>query len=327
MEDYKEDIRNSRRGSLGSSDGKLILQVCERGEVPKSACKRLAVLKGFIEQQEIPQTAAVRAGDELEMLVYDHLKSTDDRYQSNPLWVSTRFSRKNVKLISHPDIVLQDDEKKVLNVYEVKCTKYDFRATRQTYKAQLLIHWYIANEIAKELGGYKVRLFLVHYNTEGLDLEKGLVFETNRLTVKQMSGMVKEERTFPLALGMDIINEFLEKFDAYYTDDEIDAAYLPANVKTQLDDVTTLLAEIKEREEKVATFKEKLYEFLVAKNIKGIKNDSWSITRVDTSTSSTFDAKKFLEEYTKEHPRLAEKLKKKYSKVTKRKGCCVIKLK
>ena len=162
--DYKNEIRSSRCGALGSSDGKLILQVAESGVIPKSAYKRLAVCKGLIEQEDIPYTAAVRAGDELEMRVFEHLKANDDRYQSNPCWVSKKYSRKNVKLLTHPDIVLQDDENKVLNVYEVKCTKFTFEQTRDTYKAQLVIDWVIANEIAKELGGYKVRLSLVHYH-------------------------------------------------------------------------------------------------------------------------------------------------------------------
>lgn len=103
QQDYKNQIRNSRCGALGSSDGKLILSVAESGVIPKSAYKRLAVCKGLIEQEDIPYTAAVRAGDELEMLVFAHLKSNDDRYQSNPCWISKKYSRKNVKLLTHPN--------------------------------------------------------------------------------------------------------------------------------------------------------------------------------------------------------------------------------
>ena len=134
QQDYKNEIRSSRCGALGSSDGKLIISVAESGIIPKSAYKRLAVCKGLIEQKDIPYTAAVRAGDELEMLVFEHLKANDKRYQSNPCWVSKKYSRKSVKLLTHPDIVLQDDENKVLNVYEVKCTKFTFEQTKDTYK-------------------------------------------------------------------------------------------------------------------------------------------------------------------------------------------------
>ena len=328
QQDYKNEIRSSRCGALGSSDGKLILQVAESGVIPKSAYKRLAVCKGLIEQEDIPYTAAVRAGDELEMLVFEHLKANDDRYQSNPCWVSKKYSRKNVKLLTHPDIVLQDDENKILNVYEVKCTKFTFEQTKDTYKAQLIIHWVIANEIAKELGGYKVRLSLVHYSTEGMNLEDGFEFDPSRLTVKTLRNMEKLSKSYHLAEAMDIIDNFLETFTEYYEDgEEIPYEILPANVQNQFDSITTLLTEIKEREDKVAAFKSKLYDFLTEKNIKSIKNNDWSIVRIDPTESVQFDNKRYLEDFSIEHPRQYKKIRNKYDKVVKKKGYVSIKIK
>lgn len=326
MENYKDQIRNTRCGALGSSDGKLILQVAESGIIQKSAYKRLAVCKGLIEQEDIPYTAAVRAGDELEMLVFEHLKANDDRYQSNPCWVSKKYSRKNVKLLTHPDIVLQDDENKVLNVYEVKCTKFTFEQTKDIYKAQLIIHWVIANEIAKELGGYKVRLSLVHYSTEGMDLEDGFEFDPSRLTVKQLRNMEKLSKSYRIAEAMDIIDAFLENFNEYY-EDEVDGNLLPEKVKAEFDQITTFLTEIKEREKKVEDFKKKLTEFMVCKGIKGIKNDAWAITLVNESESVSVDYKAiFANEIEAKKPRVANKLRKQYKKVTKRKSYITIKV-
>ena len=325
--DYKNEIRSSRCGALGSSDGKLILQVAESGVIPKSAYKRLAVCKGLIEQEDIPYTTAVRAGDELEMLVFEHLKANDDRYQSNPCWVSKKYSRKNVKLLTHPDIVLQDDENKVLNVYEVKCTKFTFEQTRATYKAQLIIHWVTANEIAKELGGYKVKLSLVHYSTEGMNLEDGFEFDPSRLTVKTLRNMEKLSKSYHLDEAMDIVNDFLENFNEYYEGDEIESEYLPEKVKQEFDTITTILAEIKEREAKVEEFKTRLYDFMLSHDIKSIKGIDWGITRVDSSESRQFDSKAFLSEYATKHPRLYQKLVKSYEKVVKRKGSVQIRIK
>ena len=327
QQDYKNEIRSSRCGALGSSDGKLILQVAESGIIPKSAYKRLAVCKGLIEQEDIPYTTAVRAGDELEMLVFEHLKANDNRYQSNPCWVSKKYSRKNVKLLTHPDIVLQDDENKVLNVYEVKCTKFTFEQTRDTYKAQLIIHWTIANEIAKELGGYKVRLSLVHYSTDGMNLEDGFEFDPSRLTVKQLRNIEKEANTYRLSDAMDILNDFLENFNEYYEGDEIESEYLPEKVKQEFDTITTILAEIKERETKVEEFKARLYEFMLSHDIKSIKNEAWGITRVDASESRQFDSKRFLEDYAAKHPRAYKKLVRDFEKVVKRKGSVQIRIK
>lgn len=327
QQDYKNEIRSSRCGALGSSDGKLIISVAESGVIPKSAYKRLAVCKGLIEQEDIPYTAAVRAGDELEMLVFEHLKANDDRYQSNPCWVSKKYSRKNVNLLTHPDIVLQDDENKILNVYEVKCTKFTFEQTKDTYKAQLIIHWVIANEIAKELGGYKVRLSLVHYSTEGMNLEDGFEFDPSRLTVKTLRKMEKLSKSYRIGEAMDIIDNFLETFTEYYEQDEIPYELLPANVQGQFDNITTLLTEIKEREDKVAAFKEKLYNFLAEKNIKSIRNDAWSVTRVDPTESKQFDSKRYLEDFAAKHPRQFKKMRSEYEKTVRKKGFVTIKIK
>ena len=328
MENYKDQIRNTRCGALGSSDGKLIISVAENGVIPKSAYKRLAVCKGLIEQEDIPYTAAVRAGDELEMLVFEHLKANDDRYQSNPCWVSKKYSRKNVKLLTHPDIVLQDDENKVLNVYEVKCTKFTFEQTKDTYKAQLIIHWVIANEIAKELGNYKVRLSLVHYSTEGVDLENGFDFDPSRLTVKTLRNMEKLSKSYRIAEAMDIIDNFLETFTEYYEDgEEIPYEILPEKVKTEFDQVTTFLTEIKEREKKVEDFKKKLCSFMQEKGVKAIKTDAWAITLVNESESVSVDYKAiFANEIEAKKPRIANKLKKQYKKVTKKKAYITIKV-
>ena len=327
QQDYKNQIRSSRCGALGSSDGKLILQVAESGVIPKSAYKRLAVCRGLIEQEDIPYTAAVRAGDELEMLVFEHLKANDDRYQSNPCWVSKKYSRNNVKLLTHPDIVLQDDENKVLNVYEVKCTKFTFEQTRDTYRAQLIIHWVVANEISKELGGYKVKLSLVHYSTEGMNLEDGFEFDPSRLTVKQIRGIDKQLKMYMLDDAMDIINDFLVGFNEYYEGDEIESEYLPEKVKQEFDTITTILAEIKERETKVEEFKTRLYEFMLSHDIKSIKGIDWGVTRVDATESRQFDSKAFLSDYANKHPRLYNKLVKAYEKVVKRKGNVQIRIK
>lgn len=325
VKDYKNEIAATRVGCLGSSDGKMLSQIAALGTIPKSAYKRLAVVKGLIPQVEIPKNAAIQAGDDLEMIVYSHLKAQDPRYESNPLWVSEKYSTKNCKLISHADLVLQDDASKVLNVYEVKTTKYTFEQTRQTYESQLFIHNLLATERAKKLGSdWKVKVFLVHYSTDGLDLENGIEFDPSRLTVHQV---YFSTMYFDVMRGMNLVNDFLETFTEYYEGDEVDSNYLPQNVRQEFDDITQMLIEIKERESKVDAFKKRLYDFMLSKGIKSIKNDYWNIVRVDDSESRTFDHKRYLEDLKAEHPRKAKKLTDKYTKTTKRKGYCQIKVK
>ena len=319
MEDYKSEIVQSRVGSLGSSDGKILLQVAQLGSVPKSAYKRLAVCKGLIEHEDIPRTAAIKAGDEIEMLIYEHLKAKDERWQSNPLLVSEKYSRPNCKLISHIDFMLKDDEKKELNLYECKATHYTFEQTRDIYKAQLFIHHLLGNEMISKLGkGWKMKLHLVHYDTNGLDLENdGVTFDPERLTVKALR---MPKTLFDMGMAMDIVNSFLENFNEYYEGDEIDSVYLPKKVKHDFDTITSVLAEIKERENKVEEFKRKLYDFMLDKNIKGIRSEEWSITRVDASESKSFDGKKYLADLKYLHPRKAKKIEEKYTKTVARGG-------
>lgn len=325
MEDYKNDIQQTRKGCLGSSDGRILAQIASLGEVPKSAYKRMAVVKGLIPQEEIPRTAAIKAGDDLEMIVYEHLNAKDPRYESNPLWVSEKYSKPNVKLITHPDIVFVNEENKTINVFEVKTTKYDFNTTRQTYSAQLYIHYLIGREKALEKGrDWNVRLFLAHYSTDGLDLENGVEFDANRLTVKRVQFTTA---LFDIDKAMNIVNDFLDTFNEFYEGDEINADLLPEPVKNQMVEVATMLSEIKEREERINAFKDKLYGFMDLHDIKSIKNDYFSIVRVDATESKSFDTKRYVEDLKKQFPRKALKIIEQYTKVTKRKGFCTIKVK
>ena len=323
---YKDDVAQSRVGCLGSSDGKMLMQICSLGYVPKSAHKRLAVCKGLIPQQEIPRTAAIVAGDEMEMAIYRHLSANDPRYESNPKWVSEKYSYKNVKLISHPDIVLIDNARKTVFVWEVKTTKYSVADTRQTYKAQLFIHYLLAKEVAERMGkDWTVKIALVHYNTDGLDLTEGVTFDPERLTIKDVR--FTSTAFFDIHKAMSIVNDFLETFTEYYEGDEIDANLLPATVKQQFEDIAVVLQDIKEKENKVAEFKEKLYKFMDGKDIKSISNEYFTITRVDPTVQKSFDGKKFLDDMAKDHPRKAKKVLAKYTKTVNRKGYATIKVK
>jgi hypothetical protein len=324
--DYKQDIRQTRLNSLGSSDAKMLQQIAVLGSVPRSAYKRLAVCKGLIEQTEIPYTDAVRFGDEIEQAIFGYLSETCNGYVSNPLWVSNKYSRKNCKCITHPDIVRFDYENKVLYVYEVKASRYTTTQVRSEYEYQLLHHWLLANEKVKELdGNWKVKLFLVHYQTDGLDLSQSQEFDVERLTIKQLR--FGNTKTYELAKAMDIVDAFLEDFNEFYEGDEIDSTYLPEKVKQEFDTITNVLAEIKERETKVEEFKVRLFDFMKAHDVKSIKNESWSITRVDPTESCQFDSKAFLQDYATKHPRAYKKLVSGFEKVVKRKGSVQIRLK
>lgn len=327
MKDYKEEIQKTRLGCLGGSDAAMLARISNLGYVPLSARKRLAVCKGLIPQEEIPHTAAMRAGDEMENAIYEHLAQNDNTYESNPFWVSEKYSKSNVKLIDHPDIVRFDKEKKCLYVYEVKTTKLSVEETKREYRPQLYIHSLLAREMANaQIDGrkWRVKLFLVHYDTKGLDLAEGIEFDPSRMSVAPIAFRTE---VFNVKEAMNLVSDFLKDYDVYSEDGVVDYGYLPDNVKEKFDAIACTLREIKEREEKVEDFKNKLYTFLVEKNIKSIKNDEFSIVRVDESESKSFDGKKYIEELKSQHPVVAKRIIAKYTKVIKRKGNVQIRLK
>lgn len=326
MNEHKSDIIATRTGCLGGSDARLIQNIAEAGKIPQSAMKRLAVCKGLIEHQQF-SNPAIEFGNYVEAQVFESLHSQDARWQSNPCLVSTKYSRPNCKVIDHIDLYLQDDDKKVLTIGEVKATKGTYAQTYDEYKWQLLHHYLLGCEKAKELGGYKVKVMLAHYCTDGQDLENGFEFDPSRLTVKTLRSMEKLSKSYNIGEAMDIIDNFLETFTEYYDGDEIPYELLPANVQGQFDNITTLLTEIKEREDKVAAFKEKLYSFLQEKSIKSIRNDAWSITRVDPTESKQFDSKRYLEDFAAKHPRQFKKIRSEYEKTVRKKGFVTIKIK
>lgn len=314
MRDYKSEIIASRVGALGGSDANIIARTAQSGVVPKSAEKRLAVACGLVEPQDGFKSAAMILGDEVEMTVYEQLKKNDERWESNKLLTSKKYSKDKLKLIAHVDFFLQDDENKTIKIVECKATKNSTMETEHDYKNQLFVEFMLGTEYASTLDGrWKVQLSLCHYCTA----EHDGTFNPDFLTFKRV---IFRAMPFDINKGMEILNAYASTMDGYFPDDEVDADYLPEQVKEKFDMMANILTEIKERERKVEEFKEQLYEFLVSHNIKSIKNDTFSITRVDPTESVSFDHKSFLADYAAKHPRKYKNLVKKFEKRTNRKG-------
>lgn len=321
---YKEDIISTRVGCLGGSDAKLLSQVSTMGYVPNSAYKRLAICKGLVEQENITNKA-MEFGDYIENQIFDMLSQNDSRYESNPCWVSKKYSRKNVKCIDHVDIVLKDEEKQVLYVWEVKASKHATEVVRQEYKAQLFHHTLMGREKCSELGRkWRCKVFLAHYNTEGIDLEQPFDFNPERLTVKEVKF---NTIVFDMNKAMDLVNDFLETFDFYSENEIIEASYLPEKIQEQFTQIANVMRNIKEQEERVDAFKQKLYEFMVEKGIKSVSGGNYSFSVVQPTQTVSFDAKAYMDDFAEKHPHKAKKLREQYKKVTNKKGYLAIKVK
>lgn len=325
MKDYKQEIEETRIGCLGSSDAKMVAQIATLGSVPKSAYERMARLKGYSTHDGHPISPAMRFGDRMENEIFGYLHFENKEMQSNPMWESEKYSRSNFKCISHPDYVWEDETTKVIYVYEVKTSKLTNMQVRQEYRCQLYWHHALAMERARAKGdGWRHKLFLVHYNSFGIEDFDAHEFDSDRLLVKEVRFHTP---VFNMELGLDIIDAFLDDFKEYYCEDEIDANLLPEQVYEQFNVVCNTLSQIKEMEEQVEAFKQRIYAFMLEKGIKSIKNDVFAISRVDPSESVTFDYKRFLEAEGALHPVKVKRWLKAYEKRTKRKGYAAIKIK
>lgn len=320
MYEHKNEILSSRVGCLGASDGNIIAYAAANNEVQKSALKRLAIVKGLVEPKDGLTTDAMRLGDDIEMLIFENLKLSDERWQSNYRFDSVRYSRKNVKLIAHIDFFLKDDEKQVLRLIECKATKNGINNARYTYANQLYIEHALAKEYAATLGKkWKVELMLCHYDTNGY-----VDFDPSKIETRKVAFKTKP---FDIDFGMDVIDRKLESLNEFYEDGDIDADALPIAVKKDFDLMTNVIREIEARQRQVDDFKAKLYDFFLQRGIKSVKSDDFTITLVEPTTIISFDAKKYLEDYEKEHPYKCQKIKKQYEKKSNRKGYVQIKVK
>ncbi len=321
---HKKEIVATRVGCVGSSDAKMLMQIDTLGQVPQSAKNRMAVIKGIVEPTEI-SSQAIEYGNIIEAEIFKFVSFGNDKYISNPRWESERYSRKNVKCIAHPDIVFVDDKEKVIHVYEVKTSRHTAQELKREYRAQLFYQSLVAKEIAEKFGKkWRVEMNLVHYETDGLDLSVHNEFDANRLVIYKV---VCRSGLFNLGRAMDIVNEFLEGFEGEKGGDVIDAQYLPADALKQFQHISTMLREIKSREQQVEEFKSRLYDFLKEKGITKIKCDEFSFTLVQPSKQASFDAKGWWEDYASTIDEgEADAIRDKYTRTKEKKGYVLIKV-
>lgn len=321
---HKADVISTRVGCLGGSDAKMLAQIDNLGNIPTSAYKRLAVCKGLVEHDSMTNRA-MEYGDFIEQQVFELLSNGDERYESNPCWVSEKYSRKNVKCIDHVDVAFIDEENLTVNIWEVKASRYSTQEVRQEYKAQLYHHTLFGREKCTELGRkWRCKVFLAHYNTEGLDLEQEFTFDKDRLTIQEVKF---NTRLFDMDKAMDLVDQFLETFDFYSENEIIQAQYLPERIQAQFTQIADVMREIKAKEERISEFKKKLYEFMCEKGIKSVSGDDYTFSVVMPTQTTSFDAKKYLDDMDKEHPRIAKKLREQYKKTTNKNGYLAIKVK
>lgn len=316
--DYKNDIINSRIGSLGSSDGKVLAAIAKNGCVQRGQVERLAIAKGLYERPNITNLA-MQYGDFIENMIYDSLVQVDERWESNKCFRSQKYGREGLGLLVHIDFSLFDDsrDKPLLLWVECKATTTDIEQTYKDYKEQLYIEYVLGKELAEQLGA-DFKLELCHYDASVMfedESQLQFAFDPDKISRKKV---IFKKPVFDIASGMDIAAQYVSEMTEYKRE-EIDWDYLPAEVQEQMKQVNNILVSIKEKQDSIEEFKSRFYDFLCKNEIKSVKTPYFTISRVDEAISMQFDKVKFASE----HPELVAE----YQKEVKKKGYVLIKTK
>ena len=316
--DYKNDIINSRIGSLGSSDGKVLAAIAKNGCVQRGQVERLAIAKGLYERPNITNLA-MQYGDFIENMIYDSLVQVDERWESNKCFKSQKYGREGLGLLVHIDFSLFDEsrDKPLLLWVECKATTTDIEQTYKDYKEQLYVEYVLGKELAEQLGA-DFKLELCHYDASVMfedESQLQFAFDPDKISRKKV---IFKKPVFDIASGMDIAAQYVSEMTEYKRE-EIDWDYLPAEVQEQMKQVNNILVSIKEKQDSIEEFKSRFYDFLCKNEIKSVKTPYFTISRVDEAISMQFDKVKFASE----HPELAAK----YQRAVKKKGYVLIKTK
>lgn len=313
--DYKNDIINSRIGSLGSSDGKVLAAIAKNGCVQRGQVERLAIAKGLYERPNITNIA-MQYGDFIENMIYDSLVQVDERWESNKCFRSQKYGREGLGLLVHIDFSLFDEsrDKPLLLWVECKATTTDIEQTYKDYKEQLYVEYVLGKELAEQLGA-DFKLELCHYDASVMfedEFQLQFAFDPDKISRKKV---IFKKPVFDISSGMDIAAQYVSEMTEYKRE-EIDWDYLPAEVQEQMKQVNNILVSIKEKQDSIEEFKSHFYDFLCKNEIKSVKTPYFTISRVDESVSIQFDKVRF----TAEHPELAAK----YQRAVKKKGYVLI---
>lgn len=302
--EHKEEILKTRQGGLGSSDALMIERIAIRGGLSDGDRQRVAELLGLAERKQF-STESTRLGDEIEMGIFEIIKTKYPQTKSNPYYKSDSMSEKYGFLISNHIDYEVENEKELIWI-ENKATKHTLETTLATYKSQLNWHYMLLKEKAKSKRK-KPRLFLSHYQTNKSDS-----FSAENLNLYE----IKNSNASLITKGLDVLKNEIKGF-VYSPKEELYAEYLPDSLREEFSQMGKIISEINENNKKLEEFKERMTELMLASNVKRITNDTFIITLFPSTKTSSFDKKSFgnkypelLQEYTKQTD------KKAYVKIT-----------
>ena len=286
---HKQEIEVTRVGGFGGSDASLFYRVGLRGlsALNNTDKKRIRVAKGIDEYKPIPMNEAMQRGHDFEDWY-------SENYQSAAMERERKFTRdlaKNFDTFFHADF-------SDTYIYELKSThNTDYVLT--TYDAQL--QW------QHMISAMPVYIVISDSSLPFEDCSEPIEVKRNERSIKILQN------------GIRLLDENWDTLDLEIGEEWSDSDLMPFE-KEDITVFTSYLQRIQQLERLAEESKLKVFQFMKDNNIKSLTSDSYTVTFIPESTTTSLDKKKLFTA----HPEINEQ---DYIKTSPKKAYITVKLK
>ena len=286
---HKQEIEVTRVGGFGGSDASLFYRIGLRGlsALTNTDKKRIRVAKGIDEYKPIPMNDAIQRGHDFEDWY-------SENYQSAAMERERKFTRdlaRNFNTFFHADF-------SDTYIYELKST-HNTDDVLTTYDAQL--QW------QHMISAMPVYIVISDSSLPFEDCSEPIEVKRNERIIKILQN------------GIRLLDENWDTLDLEIGEEWSDSDLMPFE-KNDIAAFTSYLEKIQELEALAEESKAKVFQFMMDNNIKSLKSDSYTVTFIPESTTTSLDKKKLFTE----HPEIKEQ---DYLKTSPKKACITVTLK
>ena len=289
---HKNEIETTRVGGFGGSDAKMFYKIGLKGlsSLNNTDKKRIRVAKGIDEYKPITVNDAMQRGHDFED--WYEKQSFAPLNAEREVAISSMLA-KNFKTFAHADFFSNGE------VWELKCLGNPENAYNDYFEQ---LQWY------HRLRATKVWLVVADSSKE---FEDGVLFPVE---IKRDNNVIDI-----LSNGIKLLDQNWETLDLEVGEEWSESDLLPFE-REDIQLMTNYLTEIKQLESKADEMKTKLFEFMQINNIKSINSDTYNVSFIPESTTTSLDKKKLFTA----HPEIKEQ---DFLKISPKKAYITVKLK
>ena len=286
---HKQEIEVTRVGGFGGSDAAMFYRIGLKGlsAITNSDKKRIRVAKGIDEYKPIQMNDAMQRGHDFEDWY-------SENYQSAAMERERKFTRdlaKNFDTFFHADF-------SDTYIYELKST-HNTDDVLTTYDAQL--QW------QHMISAMPVYIVISDSSLPFEDCSEPIEVKRNERIIEILQN------------GIRLLDENWNTLDLEIGEEWSDSDLMPFE-RNDIAVFTSYLQRIQQLEELAEESKAKVFQFMKDNNIKSLNSDSYTVTFIPESTTTSLDKKKLFSE----HPEINEK---DFLKTSPKKAYITVKLK